>query len=63
MGGYGFKLHIICNGKGETINFIITKRNIADREPLKNKYFLNKFIKKAMALPLCKSITTHKNLC
>lgn len=37
---YGFKLHIICNDKGEIINFMVTKGNVDDREPLKNKYFL-----------------------
>lgn len=37
---YGFKLHIICNEKGEIINFMVTKGSVDDREPLKNKYFL-----------------------
>lgn len=33
MGWYiGFKLHLLCNEKGEIINFMITKANVDDRE-------------------------------
>jgi hypothetical protein len=28
---YGFKLHLICNDKGELLNFCITKGNVDDR--------------------------------
>ena len=32
MGWYvGFKLHLLCNEKGEIINFVLTKANIDDR--------------------------------
>ncbi|KAA6327609.1 hypothetical protein EZS27_023418 [termite gut metagenome] len=31
---YGFKLHLICNEKGEILNFVFTTDNIDDREPL-----------------------------
>ena len=32
MGWYvGFKLHLLCNEKGEIINFVITKANVDDR--------------------------------
>lgn len=37
---YGFKLHLICNTKGELLNFMITNGNVDDREALKNKHFL-----------------------
>jgi len=39
---YGFKLHLIINDKGEILNFVITQANVDDREPLKNKRFVNK---------------------
>ncbi len=38
---FGFKLHIVINDKGELINFMITQGNVDDREPLKNKKFVN----------------------
>jgi len=38
---FGFKLHIVINDKGELINFMITQGNVDDREPLKNKRFVN----------------------
>lgn len=32
MGWYvGFKLHLLCNEKGELINFVLTKANVDDR--------------------------------
>ena len=31
---YGFKLHLICNDKGEILNFMITPGDVDDREPL-----------------------------
>ena len=36
---YGFKLHLICNDKGEILNFMITPGDVDDREPLKIKYY------------------------
>jgi len=38
---FGFKLHLVVNDKGELLNFVITKGNVDDREPLKNKRFVN----------------------
>lgn len=37
---YGFKLHFVINDKGEILNFVITPGNVDDREPLKNKKFI-----------------------
>ncbi len=37
---FGFKLHIICNEKGEILNFMITPANIDDRKPLEYKAFV-----------------------
>lgn len=32
MGWYvGFKLHLLCNEKGEIINFVLTKANVDDQ--------------------------------
>jgi hypothetical protein len=39
---FGFKLHFIINDKGEILSFVITPGNIDDREPLKNKKFIEK---------------------
>lgn len=39
---YGFKLHFVINDKGEILNFVITPGNVDDREPLKNKRFIEK---------------------
>jgi len=38
---FGFKLHIVINDKGELLNIVITQGNVDDREPLKNKNFVN----------------------
>jgi len=46
---FGFKLHIIINDKGEILNFMLTPGNIDDREPLKNKAFLDKISGKLFA--------------
>ena len=27
----GFKLHLVCNEKGELLNFVVTKANVDDR--------------------------------
>ncbi|MDM8162262.1 IS982 family transposase [Labilibaculum sp. K2S] len=39
---YGFKLHFIINDKGEILNFMITPGNVDDRNPLKDKSFVEK---------------------
>lgn len=39
---FGFKLHFVINDKGEILNFVITPGNTDDREPLKNKKFIEK---------------------
>lgn len=39
---YGFKLHLIANDKGELVDFLITKANVDDRQPLKDKSFHDK---------------------
>ena len=36
----GFKLHLICNEKGELLNFMITPDDVDDREPLEYKAFV-----------------------
>lgn len=43
---YGFKLHLICNDKGQIVDFMITKANVDDRFPLKNKNFHDKIFGK-----------------
>ena len=37
---FGFKLHLICNEKGELLNFMITPGDIDDREPSKYNAFV-----------------------
>lgn len=39
---FGFKLHFVINDKGEILSFVITPGNTDDREPLKNKAFIEK---------------------
>ena len=39
---YGFKLHLVCNEKGEIVDFVLTKANTDDRQPLKDKKFHDK---------------------
>ena len=29
---FGFKLHLICNERGEILNFMLTKANVDDRD-------------------------------
>ena len=36
---FGFKLHLICNEKGELLNFMITSGDIDNRKPLEYKAF------------------------
>ena len=37
---FGFKLHLICNEKGELLNFMITPGDVNDRKPLEYKNFV-----------------------
>ena len=36
----GFKLHLICNERGELLNFMITFGDVNDRKPLEYKFFV-----------------------
>ncbi len=38
---FGFKLHLICNEKGELLNFMITSGDVDNRKPLEYKAFVN----------------------
>ena len=38
---FGFKLHLICNEKGELLNFMITPGDVDDRKPLEYKSFVD----------------------
>ena len=37
---FGFKLHLICNEKGELLNFMITPGDVDDRKPLEYNAFV-----------------------
>ena len=37
---FGFKLHLICNEKGELLNFMITPGDIDNRKPLEYEAFV-----------------------
>ena len=37
---FGFKLHLVCNERGELLNFMITPGNVDDRKPLEYKAFV-----------------------
>lgn len=37
---FGFKLHLICNERGELLNFMITPGNVDDRKSLEYKSFV-----------------------
>lgn len=54
---FGFKLHFVINDKGEILNFVITPGNTDDREPLKNKKFIEKIKGKLYA---DKGYVSHK---
>ena len=43
---YDFKLHLICNEMGELLSFMVTPGNVDDREPLKNKTFIEQLFGK-----------------
>ena len=38
---FGFKLHLICNERGELLNFMITPGDVDDRKPLDHKAFVD----------------------
>lgn len=38
---FGFKLNLICNEKGEVLNFMITPGDVNDRKPLEYKNFVD----------------------
>ncbi len=46
---YGFKLHLICNERGEIINFMLTKANVDDRDPEVFKRLTNNVMGKLYA--------------
>lgn len=37
---FGFKLHLMCNDRGEILNFVFTPANVDDREPLNYENFI-----------------------
>ena len=37
---FGFKLHLVCNERGELLNFMITPGDVDDRKPLEYKAFV-----------------------
>lgn len=43
---FGFKLHLVCNDKGEILDFMLTPGNIDDRFPLKQQHFIEKIFGK-----------------
>ena len=45
----GFKLHLICNEKGELLNFTVTPGDVDDRKPLENKKFVERIFDKLIA--------------
>jgi hypothetical protein len=46
---FGFKLHIVINDRGETLNFFFSQAHVDDREPLKNQRFHQKVFGKIFA--------------
>lgn len=43
---FGFKLHLVINDQGEILNFLLTRGNVDDREPLKDKGFMKQIFGK-----------------
>jgi len=43
---YGFKLHLVCNDKGDIIEFMLTPGNVDDRFPLKQQKFIDEIFGK-----------------
>jgi len=46
---FGFKLHLICNEKGELQNFMVTSGDTDDRKPLEDKQFIEAIYDKLVA--------------
>ncbi len=46
----GFKLHLICNEKGELLNVMFTPRDVDDRVPLYDKNFIDQITGKLMGI-------------
>jgi hypothetical protein len=46
---HGFKLHFVCNDRGEIITFCFTGANVDDRDPLKNREFTERLFGKLFA--------------
>lgn len=46
---YGFKLHLVCNEKGELLSFYLTKGNVDDRNPKHIKSLTKKLFGKMFA--------------
>lgn len=46
---FGFKLHLICNEKGELLNFTVTPGDVDDRKPLEDKRFIEQIFDKLIA--------------
>lgn len=46
---FGFKLHIVINGRSEILDFLFTQAHVDEREPLKNKNFHDKIFGKHIA--------------
>ena len=46
---YGFKLHLICNDKGELLSFCLTTGNIDDRDPKTLQFLTKKLFGKLFA--------------
>ena len=46
---FGFKLHLICNEKGELLNFMVTPGDVDERKPLEDKRFIEMTFDKLVA--------------
>lgn len=46
---FGFKLHLICNNKGEIVNFTFSPGNVDDRDLLRNSNLTDKLFGKRFA--------------
>jgi hypothetical protein len=46
---FGFKLHLICNERGELLNFMVTPGDVDDRKPLENRRFIEMIFDKLVA--------------
>ena len=46
---YGFKLHLICNDRGDLLNFSLTPGNVDDRQPLYGEKIVKELFGKLFA--------------